>query len=72
MLLFDPALEKGRRYCSEDQVSHGIGGVEFSETDEHLKAIPRYAKALPRDQKNGSWTPRCLADEISYFLHIPN
>lgn len=54
MLPFDPTQEKGGRDCSEDLVSHSVW-VKFSKSDEHLKAIPRCAKALPRGQKNGSF-----------------
>lgn len=69
-LPFDPTLEKGGRYCSEDQVSHSIE-VKFSETDEHLKATPRGTQPLPQGQENGGLTSRCLADVNSYLLHIP-
>lgn len=55
MLPFDPTQEKGGRYCSEDLVSHSVW-VKFSNSDEHLKAIPRCAKALRWGQKNGSFS----------------
>lgn len=69
MLPFDSTLEKGGRYFSEDQVSHSVE-VKFNETDEHLKAIPRFTKPLPRGQENGGFTSQCLADvEFLFTAH---
>lgn len=37
---------------------------------EHLKAVPRCIEALLWGQKNGGLTSQCLANVISYLLHV--
>lgn len=71
MLPFNPTLEKGRRYCSGDQVSHSEE-VKFSEIDEHLKAIPIGAEPLAQGQKNRGLALSALLMGVLIYCTFPS
>lgn len=68
-LLIQPRRRCGR-YCSKGPGSHSVG-AKFNGPDGHLEAVPRCTKAPPRDRDDGGFTSQCLANVISYLLHIP-